>query len=213
MDEGLAKAARTHTAVMAMHHQISHDFSGEPALPQRLAATSSLLLSGEGENVGYTQSVASAHTGFMNSPHHRENLLDPDFNVVGFGIVHAGGMVYVTQDFARSLPNYSPDHARSLVAKSVQQGRSQAGNPELEQKDNAAADSAACAMAQADSLSAPALAAHYIVRFTTMQPQELPDKAHAALADPAVKSYSAGVCYKRTQSYPQGAYWVILLFY
>jgi uncharacterized protein YkwD len=37
----------------------------------------------------------------MDSPHHRANLLDVNFNVVGFGVVRSGRMLYVTQDFAQ----------------------------------------------------------------------------------------------------------------
>ncbi len=169
MDEGLARAARKHSALMAARNQLSHDLAGEPALPLRLAATSALHLSGEGENVGYTESVAAAHRGFMRSPPHRANLLDPDFNVVGFGIVHRGNMVYVTQDFGHSLPGYSGDQAKELVARTLQQNRVQAGQAELQERPNPAADSAACAMAQAGALNTPAPPARYTLRYTTLQ--------------------------------------------
>src|SRR5262245_21686706 len=39
-DEGLIRAARTHAAEMASQNQLSHQFSGEAALFQRLAANS-----------------------------------------------------------------------------------------------------------------------------------------------------------------------------
>ena len=76
---------------------------GEPALPQRLAATSTLWLGAEGENVGLASSVAEMHRGFMRSPHHRENLLDPDYEVAGFAVVRNGNMIYVTEDFGLHL--------------------------------------------------------------------------------------------------------------
>ena len=41
----------------------------------------------------------------MRSPHHRENLLNPDYNVAGFAVVRIGNMIYVTQDFAHGLPS------------------------------------------------------------------------------------------------------------
>jgi uncharacterized protein YkwD len=103
-DEGLTRAARTHSALMASRKQLSHDLAGEPALPQRLAATSTLQFSAEGENVGLAPSAAGVHRGFMHSPHHRENLLNPDYNVAGFAVVRNGNMIYVTEDFGHSLP-------------------------------------------------------------------------------------------------------------
>jgi uncharacterized protein YkwD len=101
-DEGLTQAARRHSALMASQKQLSHDLPGEPGLPQRLAATSPLQLSAEGENVGLAPSVADVHRGFMHSPHHRENVLDPDYNVAGFAVVRNGNTVYVTEDFGQS---------------------------------------------------------------------------------------------------------------
>ena len=57
-DEGVTRAARKHSALMASQKRLSHDLPGEPALPQRLAATSTLQFSAEGENVGLAPSAA-----------------------------------------------------------------------------------------------------------------------------------------------------------
>jgi uncharacterized protein YkwD len=104
-DEGLTRAARKHSELMASRKELSHDLPGEPALPQRLAATSTQQFSAEGENVGLAPSAAEVHRGFMRSPHHRENLLNPDYNVAGFAVVRNGSTIYVTEDFGRGLPS------------------------------------------------------------------------------------------------------------
>jgi uncharacterized protein YkwD len=52
------------------------------------------------ENVGMGGDVETVHQAFMNSEHHRENILDPGLNQLGVGVVVAGdGTVYVTEDF------------------------------------------------------------------------------------------------------------------
>ena len=102
LDEGLTRAARRHSALMASEKQLSHELPGEPSLPERLTAASPLKLSAEGENVGFAASVPEVHRGFMQSPHHRENLLNPDYNLAGFAAVRDGNRVYVTEDFAQS---------------------------------------------------------------------------------------------------------------
>ncbi len=107
IDEGLTRAARRHSARMASEKRLSHDLPGEPTLPQRLAAASTLQLSAEGENVGFAPSVTEVHRGFMRSPHHRENLLNSDYNVAGFAAVRNGNRVYVTEDFGQSLSRHS----------------------------------------------------------------------------------------------------------
>ncbi|HXY09622.1 MAG TPA: CAP domain-containing protein [Terriglobales bacterium] len=106
LEEGLTRAARRHSALMASEKQLSHELPGEPSLPERLAATSTLDLGAEGENVGLAASVAEVHRGFMQSPHHRENLLNPDYNVAGFAAVREGNRVYVTEDFGQSRPRH-----------------------------------------------------------------------------------------------------------
>jgi hypothetical protein len=69
-------------------------------------------------------------------------------------------------------------------------------------------------MAQADSLSAavPPSGA-YTLRYTSMQPEKLPSNISRVIAQRGLKTYSAGTCYARTQKYPNGAYWVVLIFY
>jgi len=212
-DEGLTQAARKHSALMASQKQLSHDLPGEPALPQRLAATSTLQLSAEGENVGFAPSAAEAHRGFMHSPHHRENLLDPDYNVAGFAVVRNGNVIYVTEDFGQGLPSRSAQQAEDLVAGSVSHSRRDADFPELQRMDGKAAASAACAMAQADSLNTPALKARYIVSYTSMRPEELPQGAAGPIRDGGARAFAVGTCYAHSNSYPSGAYWVVLLFY
>ena len=90
MDEGLTQAARAHAVEMAERQQLSHQFAGEPALAQRLAANCALHLDQAGENVAYAGSAQQAQESFMHSPPHRENLLNPAYNVAGFGVVRVG---------------------------------------------------------------------------------------------------------------------------
>ena len=55
-----------------------------------------------GENVGSGPSIAAVHQGFLNSPHHRENIMNPAWQWLGTGVaVAANGTVYVVQVFAR----------------------------------------------------------------------------------------------------------------
>src|SRR5277367_1769208 len=131
LDPGLSAAARQHSALMASQKQLSHDLPGEPALPQRLAATSKLELSSEAENVSLAPSVDDSHQGFMHSAHHRANLLDADFNLAGIGVVHTGHFVYVTQDFARAQLPHTPTEAANLTIAAVDEAREQSGLPQL----------------------------------------------------------------------------------
>jgi uncharacterized protein YkwD len=214
MDNGLVRAARAHAAEMASQNQLSHQFSGERSLPQRLAASSPLHLEREGENVAMAANPDQAHQALMSSPPHRDNLLSPNFNVAGFGVCRSGHMLYVAQDFGSSLPSYSVRQAQELVSASVEQLRAQANLPRLRRVDSGSAQSTACAMAQADSLSAAAPpSGAYMLRYTSMTPEALPSTISKVIAARGLHTYSAGTCYAKTQKYPSGAYWVVLVFY
>ena len=213
MDDGLTQAARAHASAMAAQQQLSHQFAGEPSLAQRLAANSNLHLDQTGENVALAGSVEQSHQGLMHSPPHRENLLNPGYNVAGFGVVRSGKSLYVAQDFAHSLPAYSPRQAGGLVSGSIARTRREANLPQLQWMDSDAAESAACSMARADSLKTVAARGSYIIRYTTEQPEALPDAAAKAIEDRTMRAFSVGTCYARTSSYPNGVYWVTLVLH
>jgi uncharacterized protein YkwD len=210
-DDGLTQAARTHAAAMAAQQELSHQFAGEPGLQQRLATNCSLHLDRAGENVSVASSVEQSHQGLMHSPPHRENLLNPGYNVAGFGVVRAGSSLYVAQDFAHSLPAYSPRQAGGLVTGSIARLRSEASLPQLQWVDSDAAENATCSMARTDSLKTVSARGSYVVRYTTEQPETLPDAAAKAIENRAVRTFSVGTCYARTSSYPNGVYWVTLV--
>jgi hypothetical protein len=52
-----------------------------------------------GENVGYGPSWSAVETAFMNSPHHRSNIVDSDYSQIGIGVVVRNGRVWITQVF------------------------------------------------------------------------------------------------------------------
>lgn len=213
-DDGLVRAARLHAAEMASQRQLSHQFSGEPGLTDRLSSNSNLHLNRAGENVAFATTADDAHAALMASAPHRDNLLSVNFNVVGMGVFRSGNRIYVAQDFGSSMATYSIEKAQALVEASVEQLRSQSRMPRLQLVNDGSTQSSACAMAQADSISgaAPTPGA-YMLRYTSMTPESLPNGISKVIAQRGLHAYSAGACYARTQKYPNGAYWVVLLFY
>jgi uncharacterized protein YkwD len=215
LDEGLSQAARKHAIEMAMHQQLSHQFSGELALSQRLAESCKLYLVEAAENVASADSADRAHDGLMHSPPHRENLLHPSYNAIGIGVVRRGGTLYVVQDFGNSVSMLSEQGAESAISKSIEGHRSEAKLPPLELRMATAAHKQACAMSKEDSLKVSPLASEgrHIFRYTSIQPANLPDAVIQAINDGSVHAYTVGSCFARTKSYPNGIYWVVLIFY
>lgn len=214
LETGLSKAAREHALTMLEARRLSHQFQGEPSLPQRLASATSLLLDQEGENVALDYDAEHGHEHLMLSPPHRANLLNPTFNVVGLGVVRNGDRLYIVQDFGHALPNYSRDEVKERIAMAVEHKRRQASRPQLTRHDLPNADDAACSMAHADRFGTSAvrnLADRFtVLTYTSLHPETLPKQGLHAISSHNVRSFSVGTCYARTETYPSGVYWVVL---
>lgn len=214
LDSGLSRAARTHAQTMLEARQLSHQLRDEPALPQRLASSSGLLLDQEGENVALDYDALHGHEHLMLSPPHRANLLNPAYNVVGLGVVRNGDRLYIVQDFGHALPNYSSTDVKERVALAVEHKRRSFNRGQLAHRDLPGVDEAACSMAQSDKLSTSSvrrLAERYtVLTYSSVHPDTIPKQAFHALSSRNLRSFSVGTCYARSESYPSGAYWVVL---
>jgi hypothetical protein len=94
VDAGLTAKARAWAQTMANKGIIWHS-----VLSDGITADWHKL----GENVGMGGTVDGLHTAFVNSPHHYENLVDPDFRSIGIGVVRgAGGILFVSEEFMQS---------------------------------------------------------------------------------------------------------------
>jgi uncharacterized protein YkwD len=213
-DPGLRQAARAHAEAMFAARQLSHQFDGEPSLPQRLATATRIQLDQEGENVALDFDAEQGHRHLMLSPPHRANLLNPAYNVVGLGVIRSGDRLYIVQDFGHALPNYSAEGLKDTIAAALAQARHQASQPDLARRDLPMADDAACSMAKANKLgTSPVqqLAQRYsVLSYTSLHPESLPANANRVIASHNLRSFSVGACYARTETYPTGAYWVVL---
>lgn len=89
--------AAPHTAAMAAKYDIWHnDAYFTTATHNALAA---VFL---GENVAMNPSIDNMHQRLMNSPHHRDNILDGRFRQVGIAVAAASdGELFATEDFAQ----------------------------------------------------------------------------------------------------------------
>ncbi|MBA4117717.1 MAG: hypothetical protein C0514_02325 [Candidatus Puniceispirillum sp.] len=114
----LAQIAREHSQKMADTFTFAHDiegksfgdriegrYNGSMAGENLYMSTAAYKVSERGitpSSVKYS-SMAEAVEGLMNSPGHRENILKPEFNELGVGIIVTalGGQKYWTQVFGR----------------------------------------------------------------------------------------------------------------
>ena len=85
-DDALANAARNHALLMAQRNTLSHQFPGEAPLQDRgrLAGARYTEIA---ENVAEGPTADVIHSGWMHSPPHRANLLDPELTAIGIAVV------------------------------------------------------------------------------------------------------------------------------
>jgi hypothetical protein len=115
LDAHLIQAALTHNYEMVRHHNISHQFPGEPDLAARAGAAGAHF-SLVSENVAEAPNSAMIHDLWMNSEGHRHNLLDPNVDSVGISVIHDHGEYFAVEDFARTVANLSFDQQEAEVA-------------------------------------------------------------------------------------------------
>lgn len=89
MDKKLQEVARAHSKDMFENGYFSHtSLDGKSPFDRMHDAGITFLAAGE--NLALAPNVDIAHSGLMNSPGHRANILTGEFNKVGIGVIDGG---------------------------------------------------------------------------------------------------------------------------
>jgi hypothetical protein len=117
-NDKLIQMARGQAARMAAKGEIFHNPNLGPE-----ATSLGLIWHRLGENVGMGWDVDQIEQAFLDSPHHYENIVHPDYNAIGVGVAHSGDKVFVAQVFGAldqapkvSLPIAAPEPKPSASA-------------------------------------------------------------------------------------------------
>ncbi|MFP5234719.1 MAG: CAP domain-containing protein [Acidobacteriota bacterium] len=114
-DPALAAAAMKHCERMVKEGPIAHRYGGEMGLAERAAAAGAHFSEIE-ENVAVGQYAGQIQDGWMHSPGHRENLLNPAVDHVGIAVIAARGVLYAVEDFSHAIASESPAQAEAAIA-------------------------------------------------------------------------------------------------
>lgn len=132
-----------------------------------------------GENVARDSTIDHAHQALMASEHHRDNILDARFSVIGFGAVFREGSWWVTEDFLQSRSSASPAQAPALP---------NAGGRGVERARGAGAPTPAKVQVNAASASNEVLAAVAPAEQAALVPTTVPPPVVSTLAGEALPS-------------------------
>lgn len=209
----LAQAAQAHSHKLASHADLSHQFPGEPELTERVSATGARF-NALAENVAVAADPQEAHIALMNSPGHRANILNPEYNAVGIAMAWVDGNMYVTEDFARVVPTYSEEQFRGAMLTAFNRARQSNRIAALSSHSDPQLDREACAGKLDPNLVLKTLpGAIQATVFTASEPDELPPPMEKAAADSSLRSMSIGVCFRRDPGDKVTKFWVVAAFY
>ena len=97
-DFRLMNSAAVHAQSMANADRLDHDLGDNPGQRMRAAGYTWTACS---ENIAWNYTADRVVTGWMNSPGHRRNILDPRMRDIGVGVVmNSKGEPYYCQNFA-----------------------------------------------------------------------------------------------------------------
>jgi len=114
-DPALAAAALRHCNRMAQEGPISHRYGGELDLTAR-ASEAGAHFSLIEENIAVGSTPARIHEAWMESPDHRDNLLNPAIDRVGIAVVYADKVLFAVSDYGRGVEVMNQAQVEALFA-------------------------------------------------------------------------------------------------
>jgi Cysteine-rich secretory protein family len=210
--EPAAQAARNHAKALLENRTLSHQFPGEPSLPERIGATG-VRFTVAAENVARTEYIEDVHPALMNSPGHRANILSSRYNAVGIGVAELEGKLYVAQDFIFTVPMYSEAQFSSAFAEAFNLARKAKRIREIDARPDALLREMACLTdGDAAKLSGKVAGARAVVVFTSSEPHGLPNELLGRAANPDFHRMNFGVCFRPDQEHGYANFWVVATF-
>jgi hypothetical protein len=146
-DAELRKIAAGHTEDMADHHFVSH-VSPSTGTPEDRVRRAGLVVAQFGENLAAAPTPEDAHSGLMESPGHRANMINPAFTHVGIAAASTDSGMVVTLNFGRRpRPEDLPNAAQVEAALRELRSKACLSTPTLDPVYLVAAQAGADAMA------------------------------------------------------------------
>ena len=217
LDPKLREAARRHSLLLARRHVLSHQFSGEATLTERLRSAG-IFFTAAAENVGMNTAVGDVNDMFLRSPGHRANMLNGAYSSVGIGVVHAGPAYWVTEDFARLTPQLSSEQAEDETAAAFEAKWKESHSAALKRVTVPSLRGFACKTAQAGGkLQAASVIygdrpARQLFAYSTADPSSLAPQASLSLSTLQASAYAVAACTPQDWG-SDGQFWIVLALF
>ena len=178
----LAAAARAHVHQLVERDRLSHQFPGEPDMAER-ARRAGAHFSMLAENIAEAPSIDELHIGWMKSPPHRANILNPKLTAIGIAIELRGEQYFGVQDFSTAVSALTKEEQEKKVGELLRaRGLRIAEHPDDARK---ACDS---------SVAIPGVTAMAILHFEAPDLNQLPAQLGDAIKKGSYKTAAVGAC-------------------
>ena len=180
---------------MAQQNTLSHQLPGEEDFKAR-AIRAGARFSALAENIAEGLDAPAIHQMWMDSPPHRENLLDPKLNSIGIAVAEGHGELFAVEDFSLAIPELTLEEqelqvAAALIDKNLHVMNDVRGPGITEAR--AIVDEARNACAQEGKYVGPRRRV-FVVRYTTSDLIHLPDSLSIQLLKNQFHSAAVGAC-------------------
>lgn len=204
-DPQLAAAAMKHCQHMALGGPISHQYPGELDVAERASEAGAHFGLIE-ENIALGPYPATIHQGWLNSPPHRANLLNPDIDRIGVAVVAANGVLYAVADYAHGVPQRSGAQVEAAIAALIRPSGVNVLNDARQAR-------AACAVDHGMPRGSAGLEPGFVMRWQDSDLHHLPEALQQKLASGQYHRAEVGSCDAHGSEGSFTAYRVAVLLY
>lgn len=204
-DAALAIAALRHCQRMAAEGPIAHRYDGEMSVSERARAAGAHFSLIE-ENVAVGEYPAQIEDAWLHSPEHRANLLNPQVDRVGIGVVKAHSALYAVEDFDRGVEVLS----NAQVEKQVEDLMRVSG---IAIEPSHADARAACALNNGLPARLSGGAPRLVMRWQGSDLSRLPSQLADQLSEGHFRSAEVGACPSQSSQSSFTMYRVAVLLY
>lgn len=204
-DRSLAQAAMKHCMRMVSEGTIAHRYGGEPDLGPRAAAAGAHFSVLE-ENIAVGSYADQIHQGWLDSPGHRRNMLNPEVDRVGIAVVAARGVLYAVADYEQGVASLTPEQVEVKISELIRMG----GMKTVRDPQDARA---ACRVEHGFPRNARSTEPGFVMRWQGADLNHLPQQLVDKMGSGQYRSAAVGACSPTESSGSFTAYRIAVLLY
>jgi uncharacterized protein YkwD len=218
LSSDLNTLARNHSQHMSEVKDLTHLSSSGETYRQRLMEQGTYFIK-IGENVTFSETYRDEfiHQELMKSAELRENILDPDFDQVGIGVVYREDHgYYITLDFRQSLQVLNVEEVEHKIKEKINEIRTGNRLSPLLFLDEASAAARDFSIRKALNQPLPHIADEFgetlIHILITPQPDKI-ENLEEKISGVIYGEAGVGIWFGKNAAYPGGAYFISLFLF